>query len=482
MPIDVQACEAITRTAMAESTLELIDVSRLRVGVFVQIDLRAGEHPFQSDSFMIRSDRELAQIRALGVAQVRYSRERSEVAPLPEAGVVPSWSALGVPGFDDHASRRGADAAVGSEAPAATPEPAANEDSTSTAPAAAPASENAPSVLPAAQRKALLADQQASLDRCEHQFAETSRQLRNIFQNARGNPAQARQVASAQVEAMLGHVNGMEEVAIRLLSEKAGQETTLHAMNVSVLSILLGRALKFDAAQLAHLGLGALLHDIGKLELPDRLRWRDDHAPAVERRLFQGHAAHGLALGKKMGLPAEVMEVIAQHHEHADGSGYPSGLKGEQIKPLARVVGLVNQYDNLCNPGNPAQALTPHDALALIFARQRDAFDAAALAAFIRMMGVYPPGSVLQLNDERYAIVVSVNSDRPLKPRILVHEPAVPAEEALIVDLERHPELGVQRAVKPVQLPRAVFDYLSPRKRMCYFFERSLPASRDAAS
>jgi hypothetical protein len=143
---------------------------------------------------------------------------------------------------------------------------------------------------------------------------------------------------------------------------------------------------------------------------------------------------------------------------------------------------LVNQYDNLCNPGNPAQSLTPHDALALIFARQRDAFDATVLAAFIRMMGVYPPGSVLQLNDERYAIVVSVNSDRPLKPRILIHEPDVPADEALVFDLEQHPDVGIQRAIKPLQLPRAVFDYLSPRKRMCYFFERSLATAGREAS
>lgn len=459
---------------MAESTLELIDVSRLRVGMYVQIDLHDAAHSLPTGGYLIKTDAQLAELRASGLKRVRYSPQQSSVAPLPEQGVVPTWSALGVPRFDDPPEPVTPETPVAVAAPdgesaadpAASPEPAV------------PAPE--PARSPAAQRRALLADQQASLDRCEHQFSEATRQLRGVLQNAKSNPGQAREVAQAQIDAMVGQVSGMGEVAIRLLSEKAGQETTFHAMNVSVLSILLGRALRFDDAKLGVLGLGAMLHDIGKLELPDRLRWRDDHAPAVERRLFQGHAAHGVALGKKMGLSTEVLEVIAQHHEHADGSGYPSGLKGEQIKPLARVVGLVNQYDNLCNPGNPAQALTPHDALALIFARQRDAFDAAVLAAFIRMMGVYPPGSVLQLNDERYAIVVSVNSDRPLKPRILIHEPEVPSDEALVFDLEHHPELGIQRAIKPVELPRAVFDYLSPRKRMCYFFERSLAtAGRD---
>ena len=467
---------------MAETALELIDVSRLRVGVYVQIDLHDSAHSLPVGGFLIDSDAQIDQIRAAGLKRVRYSPARSASPPLPEQGVVPTWSTLGVPRFDDPPA---APSSVDDAPPVEgldAPEAGAGEDGVASA-----ESTPAPPVLPtpapsaAAQRKALLADQQASLDRCEHQFSEATRQLRGVLQNAKAHPQQARQVAQAQVDAMVGQVAGMGEVAIRLLSEKAGQETTFHAMNVSVLSILLGRALKFEEPQLASLGMGALLHDIGKLELPDRLRWRDDHAPAVERRLFQGHAAHGVALAKKMGLPADVVEVIGQHHEHADGSGYPSGLKGEQIKPLARVVGLVNQYDNLCNAGNPAQSLTPHDALALIFARQRDAFDATVLAAFIRMMGVYPPGSVLQLNDERYAIVVSVNSDRPLKPRILIHEPDVPADEALVFDLEHHPEIGIQRAIKPVQLPRAVFDYLSPRKRMCYFFERSLATlGRDA--
>lgn len=466
---------------MAESTLELIDVSRLRVGMYVQVDLHDAARSIPTGGFLIKTDAQLAELRSAGLKRVRYSPTQSSVPPLPEQGVVPTWSTLGVPRFDDPpADPVALDAAAVVEGSAGDDAAARVDDALANPDATAPAPE--PVRSPAAQRRALLADQQASLDRCEHQFTEATRQLRGVLQNAKSNPGQAREVAQAQVDAMVGQVAGMGEVAIRLLSEKAGQETTFHAMNVSVLSILLGRALRFDDARLASLGMGALLHDIGKLELPDRLRWRDDHAPAVERRLFQGHAAQGMALGKKMGLPAEVLDVIAQHHEYADGSGYPSGLKGEQIKPLARVVALVNQYDNLCNPGNPAQSLTPHDALALIFARQRDAFDAAVLAAFIRMMGVYPPGSVLQLNDERYAIVVSVNSDRPLKPRILIHEPEVPSDEALVFDLEHHPELGIQRAIKPVQLPRAVFDYLSPRKRMCYFFERSMAtAGRDAS-
>jgi len=92
-------------------------------------------------------------------------------------------------------------------------------------------------------------------------------------------------------------------------------------------------------------------------------------------------------------------------------------------------------------------------------------------------MGVYPPGSVVQLNDERFAMVVSVNSSRPLKPRVIVFEPRVPKNEALILDLEREPALGIRRSLKPMTLPRSAMDYLSPRQRISYFFERAVDAA-----
>jgi hypothetical protein len=147
----------------------------------------------------------------------------------------------------------------------------------------------------------------------------------------------------------------------------------------------------------------------------------------------------------------------------------------------ARIVSLVNRYDNLCNPNLPAHALTPHEALSLLFAQGKTKFDTAILGAFIRMMGVYPAGSTVQLTDDRYAMVVGVNSSRPLKPRVLVHEARVPRDEALIVDLEALQGLGIRRSVKPQQLPVASLEYLSPRPRVSYFFEHvTLEASAEA--
>jgi HD-GYP domain-containing protein (c-di-GMP phosphodiesterase class II) len=228
------------------------------------------------------------------------------------------------------------------------------------------------------------------------------------------------------------------------------------------------------------LGVGAMLHDIGKLDLPDRVRHRDDQFSGAELRFYEEHVAHGVGHARKMGLSAGATIVIAQHHEHADGSGFPQRLNTDRMTAASRIVALVNRYDNLCNPHIAARALTPHESLSLLFAQGKSKFDTAILGAFIRMMGVYPAGSTVQLTDDRYAMVVGVNSSRPLKPRVLVHEPKVPRDEALIVDLETTPGLGIRRSIKPQQLPLESLEYLAPRPRVAYFFE-AVPRNDEAA-
>ncbi|MFO1269771.1 MAG: HD domain-containing phosphohydrolase, partial [Rubrivivax sp.] len=177
------------------------------------------------------------------------------------------------------------------------------------------------------------------------------------------------------------------------------------------------------------------------------------------------------ATGQRMTLPEAALAVIAQHHEHSDGSGFPARIGGERLTLASRIVAIVNRYDNLCNPGTRTPPLTPHEAVAMLFAHGRTRHDASVLNAFIRMMGVYPAGSLVQLTDERYAMVVAVNSSRPLKPRVLVHESGVPRDEALLLDLEREPDLGIRRSLPAAKVPALTLQYLDPRPRVAYFFE-----------
>ncbi len=447
---------------MTDNEAHFIDIAQLRLGLYVYLDLGWMAHPFALNSFKITTREQIDTIRGLGLERIRYAPTLSDPEPLPGSGN--GAAAAGGNGVSVPAS--GAMAGTDSDnVEAATTDDAAAAVATAAAEAEAQAARQL--------RREHLGAQRASLQRCENRFADATRVYRHVVDTAHAQPAAAREQCEAMVGGLVGQLNENEETCIRLLSEKAGEKTSLHAINVTVISLLLGKAMALDTAAMHELGIGALLHDLGKMDLPDRLRWSDDHFTAAERQLYRDHVAHGVALAKKMRLSTEAQLIVGQHHELADGSGYPQKLKNEQISAPSRIVALVNQYDNLCNPGNPALAVTPHEALSLIYAQSKKRYDPRALALFIRMMGVYPPGSVVELTDAHYAMVVSVNSSRPLRPQVIVHDPHIPAAEALVLDLETLPELGIRRSLKPLQLPKAAFDYLSPRKRLCYFFERA---------
>jgi putative nucleotidyltransferase with HDIG domain len=361
------------------------------------------------------------------------------------------------------------------DAPPTTPaEWPADADGTSTpAPAAAEAGVRgeSPEVQARLALKRQLADQRAALHLCERQFAEAAQACKQVNDLALSRPAEARAQVEQLSRALVDKMLGEHDLCIRLLSEAAGDKASMHAMNVTIVALLMGRTFGLAPEDMLDLGVGAMLHDIGKLDLPDRVRHREDHFSGSEVRAYEEHVAHSVSHARKMGLSSGAILVIAQHHEHADGSGFPLHLNTDRMTAGARIVALVNRYDNLCNPNLAARALTPHESLSLLFAQGKTKFDTAILGAFIRMMGVYPAGSTVQLTDDRYALVVGVNSSRPLKPRVLVYEARVPRDEALILDLETVQGLGIRRSIKPAQLPVTALEYLAPRPRVAYFFE-----------
>ena len=435
---------------------EMIEVDALRIGMFVHLDMGWLSHPFPLSSFKITSNDQIATIRSLGLQRVRWTPGQSDIVhesepPGPtqqplQPGEVPAVDA--------------SDQAIVQATPEASPMP--------------------PDAAARVQRMRRLADQRAALQVCERQFTEASHACKHVTELVHAQPMLAREQAEKLSRALVDKMIGDRELCIRLLSDAAGDKASMHSLNVSIISLLMGRSFGLSDADMLDLSVGALLHDIGKLDLPDRVRHRDEQFSAAELRYYEEHVAHGIAQGRKMGLSPGALLVIGQHHEHADGTGFPLRLNTDRMTAAARIVSLVNRYDNLCNPNIASKALTPHEALSLLFAQGKTKFDTAILGAFIRMMGVYPAGSTVQLTDDRYAIVVAVNSSRPLKPRVLIHESKVPRDEALILDLESAQGLGIRRSVKPAQLPAASLDYLAPRPRIAYFFEPAVHAEAEA--
>lgn len=409
---------------MTTDGFDFVALDDLRIGLFVDLDLGWMAHPFPTSRFKISTQRQIETLRSLGADRIRYVPAKSDALSVSKP--------------------------IDKEAIAAEASTASNR---------VPTGHDASSALPQATAH------------CERRFSQAAQRYRDTMGLLESRPREAAHLCQTLVHGMTADMMGHGEVAIRLLTEAAGDKSAMHPVNVSVLSLLLGKAMGLPVNALEDLGVAALLHDMGKTKLPERVRRWDASLSLVEQKVYQDHVAQSVEMARTMGLSAGAVTAIAQHHELVDGSGFPQHLKADALSLSARILALVNRYDGLCNPLKPSAAMTPHEALAAIFSQQKTRFDAPVLSAFIRMMGVYPPGSVVQLNDERHAMVVSVNSARPLKPRVLVHEPSVPRHQAISLDLERAPNTSIRRSLKPSSLPHAALNYLQPRQRICYFFE-----------
>ena len=402
-----------------------IAVEDLRVGMFIQLDGGWLSHPFPLSNFRIASAEQIHTLRGLGLQRVRWAPDKSDLPERREAA-----------GVDPLPGPRPGRADAVSEDPL--------------------------------QRA--LAAQREAVQLCERQHAEAARAWRQAAEAVSARPQEAALATQQLTRAILDKLLGSQVIGIRLVSGGADRAAA-HALNVAVISLLIARTLGLPEPELLELGLGALLHDVGKTEVPERFRHAEEGFNHNEMAAYRDHVARGVALGQRMGLAPGALGVLAQHHELADGSGFPLKLTGERISMAARVVALVNRYDKLCNPQSRAAALTPHEAVALLFAQGQQRFDAAVLNAFIRMMGVYPAGSLVQLTDDRHALVIGVNSSRPLKPRVLVHDTQVARHDALVLDMETMPDLGIRRSLPAAKLPPAAIEYLDPRPRVAYFFE-----------
>lgn len=419
-----------------ESKDFFVSPEQLCVGLYIHIDLPWFSHPFSFNSFKIKSADQIVTLRGLGVKRFRYDPDRSDPAALPT----------------------GASTAPAEAQPqaASAPEPEADD----------------PQLAEKRERAQRLRERQERIVHVEKAFAKAATIMRNINRNLMSRTTECVAEVSELVHQMSSAFLEAPEITLHVMGEKAGgEEVYYHGLNVSVLSMMLAKGLNMKLDECRMLGLGALFHDIGLMEIPDRVLKKTEELTHAEMELRKMHCEYGLRIAKKVGLPDAAQFIIYQHHEMMDGSGFPKGLKGEAIHQLARIVALVNYYDNLCNPPDIAKALTPHEALSLMFAQRRDKFDGKALQLMIRSLGVYPPGSIVKLSNEALALVQSVNPMKPLRPWVLVYDPEVPKEEALMVDLEQETDINITKAIRPNLLPAAVYEYLSPRKRVTYYFD-----------
>ena len=247
----------------------------------------------------------------------------------------------------------------------------------------------------------------------------------------------------------------------------------VHAMNVCVLSMLVGKIMGLAEKELTTLGLGALSHDIGYLKIP-RAVSLTTAGFAREGANLKLHIQEGLsAVGRISEFPKAGTVIIAQHHERLNGQGYPDGLTQDQISLLAKIVMIVDEYDELCNSEDQEEGLTPYEALSLMYknatVKKKGEFDEKILILLIQTLGIYPPGTLVELNDGSVGVVISINPLFRTKPQIMIYDSDVPQDEAAIIDLSQDEELTIEKSLRPNEISKRAKNYLCPNRITGFF-------------
>jgi putative nucleotidyltransferase with HDIG domain len=311
------------------------------------------------------------------------------------------------------------------------------------------------------------------IQKTEKAFAQSLIQVRALMSKIQGRPLNAIADASSLISAMADVLLGADSLILHLISAANKEQEGLyyHALNVATLSMMLAKNLKLSANDIKAVGMGALFHDIGKLKIPSQILRKTTALSAPEQNLLKLHTKYGVELvGLTDSFPLQAWPIIEQHHELIDGSGYPKGLTELQIDKLARIVCVVNCFDNLCHPLDISKARSPHHALSYMYRSMKGKLPELEMRVMIKMMGVYPPGTIVQLSDQRIGIVMSVNSDNLLCPNVMVYDAEVPRLEAPVLTLDQD-TLSIIKVLKIQSLPQQVAEYLNPRAQVSYHLQ-----------
>ncbi|WP_439858630.1 HD-GYP domain-containing protein [Pseudomonas sp. MBLB4136] len=217
--------------------------------------------------------------------------------------------------------------------------------------------------------------------------------------------------------------------------------TAEHCLRVGILSIALGRELGLMPLELEQVGICGMLHDVGKLKVPDEILNKPGRLTEDEFNVMKLHSIEGRKLLLANGqVPAAAVDVAYSHHERMDGGGYPRGLKANQIPYFAKIIAVVDAYDAINSDRVYSKGRSTMEALRILFDEASTQFDEEVVLAFIRMIGIFPPGEIVELTNGEIAIITACSADHKLKPRLLLvldsdKKPCKPK----IIDLIKNP-------------------------------------------
>lgn len=206
-----------------------------------------------------------------------------------------------------------------------------------------------------------------------------------------------------------------------LAMEDKGEYLYRHGLACAIWAGTFGRHLGLESFELHELALGALLCDVGKVRLPSELLLKVGPLDANELRHLRAHVEESRSIVTEAGgFSFAVAQMVAQHHERHDGSGYPRGLRGPNIALAARIIGLVDSYDAMTSDRGYATRRSPHEAMMELYQLRDRHFEGALVQQFIRTCGVFPTGTLVELSDGTVGVVMRVHSLKRLRPTVML--------------------------------------------------------------
>lgn len=416
-----------------------LDPALMRIGLFIKIDHGWMEHPFVQGTFTISSLTEIEIIRKNRLTKLFYDPVRSHADVIANLAD-PSFMIIPV-----------------------EPDTGTAQDLES--------DEQSMRKEKAVHIKRVM-DHRKAVEDAAHEYTDVANDCSVMIAMANAGLPESLALANTMMSSMRKLLSE-ESVALSLVCTvnpaDVGQELAMQAVNVSALTFLTAKALKLSDQETHQVGLGALFHNIGQNRVPLSIRTKVDFLLPSEHKFVQMYPQFGKEILENIpGIPTEVIEIVYQHRECLDGTGFPKRLFNGEIKKLARLVGAVTEHNNLTRAHNAANSMGPSQALSHIYANMQHKFGTDVIEPFIAAVTVFPPGSFVELSDGSIGLVMQSNMKERMRPVIMQYERNASHSQAAMIDLARERSLTVQKSLDPKLVPGRVKEALSPSELTGY--------------
>ncbi|KZN33535.1 hypothetical protein N480_23720 [Pseudoalteromonas luteoviolacea S2607] len=286
-----------------------------------------------------------------------------------------------------------------------------------------------------------------------NQFEVQNKKLQIVYGNILGGEALQLHLVNDISQEIVASVTQNSNVMAILtrLKDKQGFNWR-HMINCTILMTIFAKYLGLKPHVVTQMAMAAMLHDIGKSKIPQSILEKATPYTKHERRHWQKHVAYSVAMVKEeKGITPLVIDMIVNHHERLDGSGFPRGLSAEKLSKAARVMAIVDEYASLTTDQSFEEALEPVHALRILLSN-KDKFDEVLVHKFIRCIGIHPVGTIVKLTNDRLGLVMAGNKENPKAPIVRVFYNAKHMHHVTMkdVDLNDNDDIKIIANVKPL--------------------------------